>query len=32
MSKVSTPALLRWVRLFAEKVYEKPVAGKFLPA
>ena len=22
--KVSTPAVLRWVRLFAEKVYEKP--------
>jgi transposase len=25
MLKVSTPAVLRWVRLFAEKVYEKPV-------
>ncbi|MDR2051360.1 MAG: hypothetical protein LBQ63_06280 [Deltaproteobacteria bacterium] len=24
MFKVSTPAVLRWVRLFAEKVYEKP--------
>jgi transposase len=24
MLKVSTPAVLRWVRLFAEKVYEKP--------
>ena len=22
--KVSTPAVLRWIRLFAEKVYEKP--------
>jgi hypothetical protein len=24
MFKVSTPAVLRWVRLFAEKTYEKP--------
>jgi len=24
MLKVSTPAVLRWVRLFAEKTYEKP--------
>ncbi|MDR2819348.1 MAG: hypothetical protein LBB60_02280, partial [Desulfovibrio sp.] len=24
MLKVSTPAVLRWVRLFAEKAYEKP--------
>jgi transposase len=24
MLKVSTPAVLRWVRLFAEKIYEKP--------
>ena len=24
MFKVSTPAVLRWVRLFAEKAYEKP--------
>ncbi len=23
-TKVSTPAVLRWVRTFAEKVYEKP--------
>ena len=22
--KVSTPAVLRWVRIFAEKIYEKP--------
>jgi transposase len=27
MFKVSTPAVLRWVRLFAEKVYEKPEPG-----
>ncbi|MDR3357577.1 MAG: hypothetical protein LBN96_01700, partial [Desulfovibrio sp.] len=24
MFKVSTPAVLRWIRLFAEKAYEKP--------
>jgi transposase len=24
MFKVTTPAVLRWVRLFAEKSYEKP--------
>jgi hypothetical protein len=24
MFKVSTPAVLRWVRLFAENTYEKP--------
>jgi hypothetical protein len=24
MLKVSTPAVLRWVRLFADKIYEKP--------
>jgi hypothetical protein len=28
MLKVSTPAVLRWVRLFAEKTYEKPQPGE----
>jgi len=28
MLKVSTPAVLRWVRLFAEKTYEKPVPAE----
>jgi hypothetical protein len=28
MFKVSTPAVLRWVRLFAEKTYEKPEPGE----
>ena len=28
MFKVSTPAVLRWVRLFAEKTYEKPQPGE----
>ena len=28
MFKVSTPAVLRWVRLFAEKTYEKPTPSE----
>ena len=28
MFKVSTPAVLRWVRLFAEKTYEKPLPAE----